>query len=44
MAVKNLEDIHFAVIHSQPTAVDRQHGLLVNLAKTTREPKRVMAA
>ena len=26
-AIKNLEDIHFAVVRSQLRAVDRQHGL-----------------
>ena len=43
-AIKNLEDIHFAVVRSQLRAVDRQHRLLLNFAKTTREPKRVIAA
>ena len=36
--------IHFAVVRSQLRAVDRQHGLLLNFAKTTLEPKRVIAA
>jgi len=40
---KNLEDIHFAVVRSQLKAVDRKHGLLLNFAKTTLEPKRVIA-
>ena len=39
-AIKNLEDIHFAVVRSQLKAVGRQHGLLLNFAKTTLEPKR----
>ena len=43
-AIKNLEDIHFAVVRSQLRAVDGQHGLLLNFAKTTLEPKRVIAA
>jgi GxxExxY protein len=43
-AIKNLEDIHFAVVRSQLRAVDRQHGLLLNSAKTTLEPNRVIAA
>ena len=43
-AIKNLEDIHFAVVRSQLRAVDKQHGLLLNFAKTTLEPKRVIAA
>ncbi len=43
-AIKNLEDIHFAVVRSQLRAVDRRHGLLLNFAKTKLEPKRVIAA
>jgi GxxExxY protein len=43
-AIKNLEDVHFAVVRSQLKAVGRQHGLLLNFAKTTLEPKRVIAA
>ena len=43
-AIKNLEDIHFAIVRSQLKAVGRQHGLLLNVAKTTLEPKRVIAA
>jgi GxxExxY protein len=43
-AIKNLEDIHFAVVRSQLKAVGRQHGLLLNFAKTTLEPKRVIAS
>jgi GxxExxY protein len=42
-AIKNLEDTHFAVVRSQLRAVDRQHGLLLNFAKTRLEPKRVIA-
>jgi PD-(D/E)XK nuclease superfamily len=43
-AIKNLTDVHFAVIRSQLKAVDRQHGLLLNFAKTTLDPKRVIAS
>ena len=43
-AIKNLEDIHFAVVRSQLKAVGRQHGLLLNFAKITLEPKRVIAS
>jgi GxxExxY protein len=43
-AIKNLEDIHFAVVRSQLKAVGRQHGLLLNFAKTTLQPKRVIAS
>jgi GxxExxY protein len=43
-AIKNLEDIHFAIVRSQLRAAGRQHGLLLNFAKTTLECKRVIAA
>ncbi len=42
--IKNLDDIHLAVVGSQLRAVGRQHGLLLNFAKTTLEPKRVIAS
>src|SRR5262249_60859193 len=32
-AIKNLEDIHFAVTRSYLRAVSRQHGLILNFAK-----------
>ena len=37
-------DVRFVVVRSQLKAVGRQHGLLLNFAKTTREPKRVIAS
>jgi GxxExxY protein len=43
-AIKNLEDIHFAIVRSQLRAVGRQHGLLLNFAKTKLEAKRVIAS
>lgn len=43
-AIKNLEDIHFAIARSYLKAVDRKHGLLLNFAKPTLEVKRVMAS
>src|SRR4051794_20799121 len=43
-AIKSLEDVRFAVVRSQLKAVGRQHGLLLNFAKTTLEPKRVIAS
>jgi GxxExxY protein len=43
-AIKNLEDIHFAVARSYLEAVGRKHGLLLNFAKTTLEAKRVIAS
>jgi len=43
-ALTERQNIHFAVVRSQLRAVDRRHGLLLNFAKTTLEPKRVIAA
>ena len=43
-AIKNLEDIHFAIVRSQLRAVGRQHGLLLNFAKTKLEAKRVISS
>jgi GxxExxY protein len=42
-AIKNLEDIHFAVVRSHLHAVGRNHGLLLNFAETTLEARRVIA-
>jgi GxxExxY protein len=42
-AIKNLEDVHFAVVRSYLKAADRKHGLLLNFAKITLEVKRVIA-
>ena len=42
-AIKDLEDIHFAVARSYLKAVGRKHGLLLNFAKITLEAKRVIA-
>jgi GxxExxY protein len=41
-AIKNLEDIHFAIVRSYLKAIGRKHGLLLNFAKPTLEVKRVM--
>jgi hypothetical protein len=35
--------IIFAIVRSHLKAVGRQHGLLLNVAKTTLEPKRIIA-
>lgn len=40
--VKDLEDIHFAIVRSYLKAAGKQHGLLLNFAKTTLEVKRVI--
>jgi len=42
-AIKNLEDIHFAVVRSYLRATGKKHGLLLNFAKVTLEIKRVIA-
>jgi GxxExxY protein len=41
-AIKNLEDIHFAIVKSYLKASGKRHGLLLNFAKTTLEAKRVL--
>jgi GxxExxY protein len=41
--VKDLEDIHFAIVKSYLKAVGQKHGLLLNFAKETLEIKRVIA-
>ena len=41
-AIKNLEDVHFAIVRSYLKAAGKQHGLLLNFAKTTLEVKRVI--
>ena len=43
-AIKNLEEIHFAIVRSQLKAVGKQHGLLLKFNKTKLEPKRVIAS
>ena len=42
-SVKDLADVHFAVVRSQLRAVGRKHGLILNFAKQTLEVKRVFA-
>ena len=41
-AVKELDEIHFAVLKSQLRAAGRRHGLLLNFAKTILQAKRVI--
>ncbi len=43
-AIKNLEDIRFAIVRSQLRAVDRKHGLLLKFAKIKLQAKRVIAS
>ena len=40
-AVKDITDLHFAVVRSYLRAVEREHALLLNFAKLTLEVKRV---
>ena len=42
-AVKDITDVHFAVVRSYLRATGRKHGLILNFAKPTLEAKRVMA-
>jgi GxxExxY protein len=42
-AIRNLEDVHFAIGKSYLKAANRKHGLLMNFAKATLEVKRVIS-
>ena len=42
-AINALTDVHFAVVRSYLRAVDRVHGLILNFAERTMNPKRVLA-
>ncbi len=42
-AIKNLLDVHFAIVRSYLKAVGKDHGLLLNFAKVTLQVKRVIA-
>lgn len=41
--VKNIDDIHFAIVKSYLKATKEQHGLLLNFAKVTLQVKRVLS-
>jgi len=41
-AVKAFENVHFAVVKSYLHALGKEHGLLLNFAKTTLEVRRVI--
>lgn len=43
-AVKDITDVHFAIVRSYLRATRRKHGLILNFAKATLEVKRVLAA
>lgn len=40
-AIKNIDDIHFAIVRSYLKAVRKKHGLLLNFARVTLEVRRV---
>jgi GxxExxY protein len=42
-SIKNLDDVHFAIVRSYLRAVRQEHGLLLNFAKLTLETRRVLA-
>lgn len=42
-AIKNIEDIHFAIVRSYLRAAGHKHALILNFAKMTLEIKRVIA-
>jgi len=41
-AVKNIEDVHFAIVKSYLKALGKEHGLIINFSKTVIEVKRVI--
>jgi GxxExxY protein len=41
--IKNIEDVHFAIVRSYLRAAGLKHGLILNFAKVTLEMKRVIA-
>ena len=40
--IKNLEDIHFAIVRSYLKSINKKHGLLLNFSKMPLEIKRVI--
>jgi GxxExxY protein len=42
-AIKNIDDIHFAIVRSYLRAIGQKHALILNFAKITLEIKRVIA-
>jgi GxxExxY protein len=41
-AVKNIEDVHFAIVKSYLKALGKEHGLIINFCKKVVEVKRVI--
>ena len=39
--IKNIDEIHFAILRSYLKAMGKEHGLILNFAKVTLEVKRV---
>jgi GxxExxY protein len=41
-AVKNIEDVHFAIVKSYLKALGKEHGLIINFSQKVLEVKRVI--
>jgi GxxExxY protein len=41
-AVKNIEDVHFAIVKSYLKALGKEHGLIINFSKPVLEVKRLI--
>ena len=41
-AVKNIEDVHFAIVKSYLKALGKEHGLIINFSKKVLKVKRVI--
>jgi len=41
-AVKNIEDVHFAIVKSYLKALGKEHGPIINFSKKVLEVKRVI--
>jgi GxxExxY protein len=41
-AVKNIEDVHFAIVKSYFKALEKEHGLIINFSKPVLKVKRVI--
>ena len=41
-AIKNVEDVHFAIVKSYLKALGKEHGLIINFSKQVIEVKRVI--
>ena len=41
-AVKNIEDVHFAIVKSYLKALGKEHGLIINFSKKILDVKRVI--